>query len=318
MRRLVLVALAVVFTVPLTSEESQAQLLTLYASKLFTTDTNQSNGLAFDVGSSPEHLYIADNSAQMRVYRLDGIKDAGPIALPGGGSIQELGLHFVREDTSLGGVGVLAGTLLYFQGGSGGLNPTAVYAINKTTAAVLASEEPNTSYSNGNGCQPLNSRGTGLGYSTRLDLFLGLDPFCSAIALFSGSAVTGHFDSQVNLPGQNLGDVKEHPQTGNIWVGSPVSGSDLMLSEFTESGVLLREFEVLDVATDEKVQVSRLAFDATGMRLWLLASDGDVYETSTHAVSVPALGSSGEFVMVVALLLTVLYVGRRGLLPSTE
>jgi hypothetical protein len=54
------------------------------------------------------------------------------------------------------------------------------------------------------------------------------------------------------------------------------------------------------------------------MRLWLLASDGDVYETSTHAVSVPALGSSGEFVMVVALLLTVLYVGRRGLLPSTE
>ena len=54
------------------------------------------------------------------------------------------------------------------------------------------------------------------------------------------------------------------------------------------------------------------------MRLWLLASDGDVYETSTQAVAVPALGSSGEFVVVVALLLTVLSVGRRGLLRSTE
>jgi len=317
LRKLVFVALAVVLTFPLTSEESRAELLTLYASKLFTTDINQSNGLAFDISSSPEHLYIADNSAQMRAYRLDGVLDAGPIALPGGGSLQELGLHFVREDTSLGGVGVLAGTLLFFQGGSGGLNPTALYAINKSTAAVLASEEPTTSYDTGNSCKPLNSRGTGLGYSARLDLFLGLDPFCSAIALFSGSAVTGHFDSQATLVGQNLGDVKEHPQTGRIWVGSPVSGSDLMISEFTELGVLLREFEVLDLATDEKVQVSRLAFDATGARLWLLASDGDVYETSTPAFAVPALGPSGELVMVVVLLLSVLYVGRRGLKRST-
>jgi len=314
LRKLVLAALTVALSLALASEESKAELQTLYASRLFTTDINESNGLAFDVGSSPEHLYIADNSAQVRVYRLNGVQDAGPITLPGGGSSQELGLHFVREDTSLGGIGVVAGTLIFFQGGSGGLNPTALYAINKSNAAVLASEEPATNYSTGNSCKPLNSRGTGLGYSTRRDLFLGLDPFCSAIALISGGAVTGHFDSQATLVGQNLGDVKEHPETGMIWVGSPVSGSDLMLSEFTELGVLQREFKVLDLATDEKVQVSRLAFDATGSRLWLLASDGDVYEASTPVASVPGLGPFGALVMLVVLVLSAFHVGRRGLL----
>ena len=312
MRKLVLAALTAAFGLVLASDESKAELQTLYASKLFTTDIIESNGLAFDVGSSPEHLYIADNTAQMRVYRLSGVQDAGPITLPGGGGTQELGLHFVREKTSLGGVEVVAGTLVFFRGGSGALFPTILYAINKSTAAVLASKEPNTDHETSNGCQPLRSRGTGLGYSTRRDLFLGLDPFCSAIALISGGAVSGHFDTQSNLIGQNLGDVKEHPQTGKIWMASPVSASDVMLSEYTQLGVVRREFKVLDLATDEKVQVSRLAFDATGSRLWLLASDGDVYQASTPVASLPALGPFGWVVMVSVLVLSAILVGRRG------
>jgi hypothetical protein len=68
---------------------------------------------------------------------------------------------------------------------------------------------------------------------------------------------------------------------------------------------------------EQKVQVSRLAFDATGSRLWLLASDGDVYQASTPVDSVPALGPFGGLVMVAFLVLSAFHLGRRGLLRVT-
>ncbi|MBW2282129.1 MAG: hypothetical protein JRG76_14510 [Deltaproteobacteria bacterium] len=294
----------------LAPRESQAEPLTLLASKLFVTTSIQSNGLAFDFLSSTEHLYIADNAAQLRVYTLDGSLVAGPLTLAGGGSTQELGLHFVREATTIGAVALPAGTLTFFRGGSGALNPTVLYAINKATGSATASDVLGTSYNSGS-CHPLRNRGTGLGYSTRRDLFLSIDPFCQAIADISGGAVTGHFTSQSILPGQNLGDVKEHPLTGALWVGSPATGSQVMLTEYTQTGTVLREFKVLDAATDDVVFVSRLAFDTSGARLWLLAADGDVYEVAVSSAPsaqlVPALGPWGWAVMIVLLGLSALH-----------
>ena len=313
LRNLVLVAMGVAVTLLLAPRESQAELLTLLASKRFATDSNQSNGLAFDVGSPTEHLYIADNAAQLRVYTLDGSLVAGPLALVGRGSTNELGLHFIREAATIGGVGIPAGTLAFFRGGSGGLNPTALYAIDKSTGSATATDVLVTGHRTGTNCRPLRNRGTGLGYSTQRDLFLSVDPFCQAIAEISGSAVTGHFDSQSVLVGQNLGDVKEHPLIGTLWVGSPATGSEVMLTEYTQTGTVLREFKVLDAATDEVIEVSRLAFDISGARLWLLASDGDVYEAAvSFAHPVPSLGLWGHLVMLSLFGLSALHFGRWG------
>jgi hypothetical protein len=178
--------------------------------------------------------------------------------------------------------------------------------VDETTGAALASVELDTSYRTGTNCRPLNGRGTGLGYATGLDRFLSIDPLCQAIArIRTDGVVTGHDDALEPLVGQNQGDVKQHPGTGNLWVGSPVlSDSGLMLYEQSTAGQVLREFSVLDADTDEAVSVSRLAFDATGARLWLLAQDGDVYEVADPDLpAVPALGPWAQLVLIAGLAL---------------
>jgi hypothetical protein len=301
-RTLVLVALGIGFGLLLTPRESEAQLGTVFATRLFTTDSNQSNGLAFDVSSPTEHLYIADNAAQFRVYTLDGSLLRGPISLPGDSSANELGLHFVREATSLGGEAVPAGTLTFFRGGAGGLSdPSSIHAIDKVTGFATASQPLITNYNTGQPCRPLRNRGTGLGFSTRRDLFLSVDPFCTAIAEVSGGEVTGHFDWPGAMSGQNQGDVKEHPTTGHLWVGSPVPSSTFTLAQFTETGTLLREFQIIDADTELNILVSRLAFDATGERLFILLGNGDVYQASGTAISLPALSGPAVIALFAAI-----------------
>ena len=315
LRSLVPVAIGIAFT--LLPQESKAELFTVVAAKLFSTDSNQSNGLAFDVSSPMEHLYIADNSAQLRVYTLDGSLVAGPLALPGNSSPNELGLHFVREATILGGEAVPAGTLTFFRGGAGGTSdPSTIYAINKASGVATATQPLVTDYNTGLTCRPLRNRGTGLGFSTRRDLFLSIDAFCipDAIAEISDGVVTGHFEWPGNMAGQNQGDVKEHPLTGNLWVGSPdLTDPSFTLAEFTETGTLLREFQVLDAGTALNIIVSRLAFDATGERLFILLANGDVYQASGPPVALaPALSLWGYVVLMVGLGLSALYLRRWG------
>ena len=148
-----------------------------------------------------------------------------------------IGCHLARAHAARGDAVILLDNLFKSQGSSDAdldrlLAQPAVRLIRHDLTQPLT-----TSYNTGQPCRPLRSRGSGLGFSTSRDLFLSLDAFCSpsAIAEVSGGIVTGHFEWPGKVGGQNQGDVKEHPLTGNLWVGSPVLGSELMLAEFTET-----------------------------------------------------------------------------------
>ena len=73
----------------------------------------------------------------------------------------------------------------------------------------------------------------------------------------------------------------------------------------------MREFQVIDADTELNITVSRLAFDATGERLFFLLANGDVYqESEPPKIPVPALGLWGYLVLTTGLVLSALHLGR--------
>lgn len=116
----------------------------------------------------------------------------------------------------------------------------------------------------------------------------------------------------VSIPGTSgAGGVKEHPVTGQIWVGNaPDSNS---ISVFSQQRVQLREFDVFDADSLVPVAIMRLAFDATGHRPWLLGFNGVVYQITSQDISgVPALRPWGILALALGLALSALGVGRWG------
>lgn len=290
--------LAAVLTLLLIPQDCRAQVTVIQATKLFATTTTQSNGLAYD--GAADHLYIAEPATstappKLWVYDLDGFLVIGDIDLPGSGSQRQLGLHVLRAPANVGGETFAAGTLLFLRGGSN-LVETTLYALDKSTGLPFASTVLATGLETPTGCEVLNRRGTGLGYATQSNLFLSADPVCGVIGEVSDGMVTGFFERGVS-GSQSVGDVKEHPLTGHLWVGGPAPGADnpVQLTEHADSGVLLQEFEVIDEQNPEQaVVIARIAFDTDGQRLWLLTTDGDVYQVSGSVTAVDLSGGHDD------------------------
>lgn len=128
---------------PLTPQRSEAQVVNVLATKLFdTTSGGERNGLAFDAAT--QRLYVADGTGQLRAYTLDAAR-AGPDPLPGDGRPVEIGLHVVREATSIGGTAVPAGTFTYIQGGSPSRTARSRRRSTHSTRATAAISPPRCS-----------------------------------------------------------------------------------------------------------------------------------------------------------------------------
>jgi len=281
-RNSILVAAGIAVTVFLTQQSVYSQ--TIYATQLFATEAGERQGLAYD--SATDRLYTIERATtlvapQMRVYTLAGTLVGGPYTLSGtSGALTRMGLHFIRTGTNIGGQAAPAGSLIY-------LRDATLYILNKNNGNVIASEAVNVNFDTGGLCvRPLNGGGKGLGYSTTLGLFLSTNSCCncSGVAEFNTGQVTGFVP--ISVPATNGGgDVKEHPLSGNIVVAnSPGSDSFSVLSP---ARALLRQYVVLDGETLAPFGVMRIAFDATGDRMWLLGFDGNVYQINNPAVGVP-------------------------------
>lgn len=265
----------------LAPQTGNAQVATLDATKLFDTSAgNEQNALAFD--DSEERLYTADSSDQLRAYDLDGTLAVGPVALPSTGRSGETGLHFVREALSIGGVALPPGTLTFIQAGLGNdpqnLNETTLYALDKTTGITTAAEALTTGFvPPPTGCPDiLKDQAKGLGYSTQRGLFVSLDINCQGVAEIANGDVTGFFEVPGGIAGTSGGGgATVHPLTGNVWVVGALSEGNL--AEFSDTGILLRRFDVVDVVTSASIAARRLEFDATGDRLFLLTFGAEVY-----------------------------------------
>jgi hypothetical protein len=307
-RSTVLAATGVALALLLTPQRSHAQQ-TVLAANLFATAAGERHGLAYDAATG--RLFTVERATtlaapQLRAYTLNGTLVSGPHALSGTtGALTAMGLHFLRGNTSIGGQAVPAGTLVY-------LRDATLYALDKTDGSVMASEAVDINFDTGGLCtKPLGGAGKGLGYSTRLGRFLSTNSCCncSGVAEFIAGGVTGFIP--VPVPGSSgAGGVKEHPASGNIWVGNAPDINSL--SEFSQQRVLLRQFEVFEAGTLGLVAIMRLAFDATGQRLWLLGFDGVVYQINGQDISsaVPVLGPEGIFALALLLGLSALWLGR--------
>jgi hypothetical protein len=259
---------------------------------------------------------------QLRAYTLDGnLVPGGPHELVETvGSQTKMGLHFLRGGASIGGQAVSSGTLTYLRG-STAVNPVVtLYALDETDGSVIASEVVNPDFDTGGLCQsPLVSGGKGLGYSTRLGRFMSTHSLnnCSGYALFMGGQVTGFVP--ISLPGSGgAGDVKEHPLSGNIWVANAPDADSLTV--FSPAGVPLQEFDIIDADTLSAVtSIMRIAFDASGDRLWLIRSNGDVYQIDAASVfaPVPAVSPWGSLLLALVLVALALHLARRERLHST-
>ena len=175
-----------------------------------------------------------------------------------------------------------------------------LYSLDKTDGSVLTSEVVNPDFDTGGLCQsPLVAGGKGLGFSTNLGRFMSTHSLnnCSGYALFIGGSVTDFVP--ISLPGSGgAGDVKEHPLSGNLWVANAPDGNSL--TAFSTANLPLQEFDVIDADTLGTVgTIMRIAFDATGSRLWLLNASGDVYLINGPTVTpaVPALSSWGSVIV---------------------
>jgi hypothetical protein len=301
--------IAVASTVLLVSQECRAQD-TVYATKIFENDAEEEHGIAYDAAT--DRLYTIQRAStvvapQLRAYTLDGTLVSGPHLLTGTtGSLTRMGIHFIREATTIGLTAIPAGTLIYLRDGT-------LYALDKTDGSVIASEVVGPDFDTGGLCKsPLAGGGKGLGYSTSMDRFLTTSSCCNCagIAVFSNSQTTGFFP--LSVPGSGgAGDVKERPITGNLWVGN--APGIFSLSVLSHAGVLLREFLVLDASTLAGVGIMRIAFDTTGDRLWIAsATNGQIYQLDMASVpQVPALSLWAWCALVLVLGCSALYLGRR-------
>jgi hypothetical protein len=91
--------------------------------------------------------------------------------------------------------------------------------------------------------------------------------------------VTDYFVVPDGITGTSGGaGVAVHPVTGHTWLGGAILGGTNRLAEFSEDGVLLRQLNVLDAAGGATVSVRRIAFDASGERLFMVTFGAEVYE----------------------------------------
>jgi hypothetical protein len=272
----------------------------ILATKLFEASSGtERNAIAYDAAT--ERLYTVNSADMLTAYEVDG--DGTPVLGPlpvtiGGldvpGRSGEVGIHFIEEATTIGGVGVAAGSLLFIQAGQPPLstNETTLYALDETTAAATTSEvvtigliPPTSTCPNSN---VLKDQAKGLGYSIQLDVPGGI------------------------LPSSGGAGVAVHPVTGHTWLGGPLLGGDNRLAEFSEEGVLLQQLNVLDTNGGAAVPVRRLTFDPTGQRLFMLTFSADVYELAGPLPeAVPALGPWGLLVLSLGLGLGALSLGQR-------
>jgi len=314
----ILVCVAVCVAFPLTPQRGEAQVANILATKLFETGVgNERNGLAFD--PSTELLYVADGLAQLRAYTLDGTQVQGPDPLPGDGRAGELGLQIVREATSIGGVAVPAGTLTFIQAGRPeppSANETTLYALDKTTGLQTATQVLITGLQTPPpaDCVILKDRAKGLGFSTHSNLFVSFDITCSVVAEIDNGVVAGFFKIPPIAGSSGGGGLKVHPLTGNVWVGGAFVGGANNLAEFSQEGALLRQYLVLDANTGVPVSIRRLAFDATGQRLFLLQFlPAAVYLVAGPPVeAIPGLGPWGYLALLFGLGTIAPILGRRG------
>lgn len=193
-------AIAIASMLLLAGQECRAAGDTLFVTKIFTNDAEEEHGLAFD--GATNWLYTVERATtvvppQLRAYTLSGTLVSGPHALSGtSGALTRMGLHFIREATTIGGQGVAAGSLIY-------LRDATLYVLDKTDGSVIVSEAVNPGYDTGGLCKnPLNGGGKGLGYSTRLDRFLTTSSCCncSGIAEFIGNQTTGFIPLSIPAP----------------------------------------------------------------------------------------------------------------------
>ena len=318
-------AIAIASTLLLTPLDCEADATPLLASNIFSTGAGETAGLAYDAATN--RLYTVERATtlidpQLRAYELDGTLVPGsPHELvETAGSQMKMGLHFLRGGESIGGQAMSSGTLTYLRGSTAVHNFVTLYALDKTDGSVIASEVVNPDFETGGLCDsPLVSGGKGLGYSTRLGRFMSTHSLnnCSGFALFIGGQVTGFVE--ISLPGSGgAGDVKEHPLSGNIWVANAPDADSLTV--FSQAGVPLQEFDVIDADTlSAVITIKRIAFDASGDRLWLIRSDGDVYQIDAPAVSAPVPVASpwGLLLLSLALVGLALHLARPERLRST-
>jgi hypothetical protein len=299
----------------------------ILATKLFEVAVgNERNALAYD--SATERLFTVNSTTLLRAYDVDG--DGTPVLGPlpvtiGGqdvpGRSGEVGIHFIEEAITIGGVGVAAGTLLFIQAGTTAqsTNETTLYALDKTTAAATASEvvtlgliPPPPTCSNS---QVLKDQAKGLGYSIQRNVLLSVSFNCNAVAEIDSGSVTGAFDVPGGIiPSSGGAGAAVHPITGHTWLGGALLGGGNRLAEFSEEGVLLQQLNVLDENGGAPVSLRRLSFDDTGQRLFMLTFSADVYEIAGPLpAAVPALGPWGFFVLSLALGVGALALGKRTL-----
>ncbi len=257
----------------------------IFAEKLFATDAGERQGLAYDPDT--DHLYTLERATTrvaplLRAYTLEGFLLSGPDTLDNtAGARTKLGLHFIRESATVGGQAVPSGSLLL-------LRDAVLYVLDKSDGSVIALEALNADFDTGGLCvSPLAGGGKGLGYSTNLNRFFSTNSCCNCtgVAEFVDGQVTGYIP--ISVPGTSGGgDVKEHPLSGQLWVGNAPGINSL--SVLSQTGALIAEYTLLDAQTGSSFGVMRLAFDSTGDRLWVLGADGSVYQVRIQDVtSVP-------------------------------
>jgi hypothetical protein len=182
-----------------------------------------------------------------------------------GGSANDVDLDVAVEATTLGGVNIAAGTLLYFDGEAG---VTEVYAVHPVTGAVLATLVTSFGASHVVGGAYHPGRDTlfllqdGVPGSVTGNRFAEVDRD-SGMILAEHSTIASGFDV-------NYGDLDVSDITGNLHI---VSSNESSIAEFTPSGVLVRELTLpASVSSLSAISVD----DATG-RAWVTSSGGIVW-----------------------------------------
>lgn len=294
---------------------SLAQVPVLEATKLFATSAGDER-VALGYDPATNRLYTAStNPPELRAYELDGTLVLGPLLLPAVGQGDDVGLHFLRGDADIGGA-VPAGTLVFLQAGLGNdpqdLNESTLYALDKTTAAVMSSQEMAANFFTPlpDDCRVLKDKAKGVAYSTRRAIFVSLDVPCEVIGEIDSGVVTGFIDVPQGVVGTSQGGgIAVHPLRGTIWIGGAIGGGNRLV-EFSEGGEFLQQFEIIDADTQATVFLRRLAFDTNGDRLFLLTFGADVYEIAGLPVLIPGLGPWGYVALVLGLGLVATYLGR--------
>jgi hypothetical protein len=230
----------------------------------FNPGIGQLVGLAFDHANGTVWVY-GGSDADLRQYTLAGAF-VSSVPRPGE-SADDFDLEIAPEAPVLNGTPVPAGTLLVINGESG---VAEIYAVDKTTGAVLASLATAFGVSHVVG---------GAWHPGRDTFFLVQDNVPSSAANKSlvaevdplTGAVLGTFKVDTVLPGfvVNFGDVEVSAATGHLRV---VSDDETSIAEFTPAGVFVEQ-HAYPVGVSS---ISGIGLDDAGGGAWLGNTSGVV------------------------------------------